>query len=63
VVDTLSYTGFENQLAFRNPDGSTVLVVHNDASVEQPYSVLIGGEVLAATLPADSFSTFVIPAA
>ncbi|WP_296665816.1 glycoside hydrolase family 30 beta sandwich domain-containing protein [Demequina sp.] len=62
VVPTLSYTGFENQLAFLNPDGSLVLVVHNDGADPVDVSYLIGDRALAATLPADSFSTFVVPA-
>lgn len=62
VVPTLSYTGFENQLAFRNPDGSLVIVVHNPEPVEQTVRVLLGDRLFEPTLPADSFSTFVVPA-
>jgi glucosylceramidase len=61
VLKTLSYTGYENQLAFLNPDGSLVLVIHNDSTEEQTLEVLIGDRVLTATLPPDSFSTFVVP--
>jgi len=63
VVETLSYTGFENQLVFRNPDGALVIVVHNDSGAVQPISVLVDGRALKVELPADSFNTFVIPAA
>ena len=62
VVPTLSYTGFEHQFVFVNPDGSIVVLVHNDTSEVQEWSALIGAQVLAAALPADSFNTFVIPA-
>ncbi len=62
VLPTSSYAGFEQQLAWRNPDGGVVLVVHNDTCAAQEWSALLGGLVLTATLPADSFSTFVIPA-
>ncbi|GAA3797978.1 glycoside hydrolase family 30 protein [Cellulomonas soli] len=61
-VPTLSYTGFENQLVFRNPDESLVVVVHNPEPHEQAVRVLVGGQLLTPTLPADSFSTFVVPA-
>lgn len=61
VLPTLSYTGHEQQLVFRNPDGSIVVIAHNDTSVPQEYTVLLGSRVLAVTLPADSFSTFVVP--
>lgn len=63
VLPTSSYAGFEQQLVFRNPDDSIIVLVHNDTRVPQEWSALIGGQVLAATLPADSFSTFVVPAA
>jgi len=63
VLDTLSYTGYENQLAFVNPDGSIVIVLQNDTNEDQPVSLLVGDRVLSPTLPADSFSTLVIPAA
>jgi glucosylceramidase len=61
LIDTLSYTGYENQLAFRNPDGGIVIVMQNDTTAPQPVSLLIGEQVLSATLPADSFSTFSVP--
>ncbi len=62
-LPTQSYTGFENQIAFRNPDGDVVLVMHNDGHADVAVQVLVDGRVLAPTLPADSFSTFVIPPA
>lgn len=61
VIPTKSYTGFDEQLAFRNPDGSIVLVLHNAQRVEQRVDVLLGGRVLSPVLPADSFSTIVLP--
>lgn len=61
-IPTLSYTGYENQLAFRNPDGSLVIVVQNDLAEEMPMSFLIDGRALDVTLPADSLNTLVIRA-
>ncbi len=62
VIPTKSYSGFDEQLAFRNPDGSIVLVLHNGQRVEQRVDILLGGQVLSPVLPADSFSTIVLPA-
>jgi glucosylceramidase len=61
ALSTASYTGFENQIAFQNPDGGLVMVVQNDTGVEQDYSALVEGKLLRVTLPADSFNTFVVP--
>lgn len=63
VLPTLSYTGHENQLAFLRPDGAVVVVAHNDTGAPMDVSYLIGERALTATLPADSFSTFVVPVA
>ncbi|WP_180359618.1 glycoside hydrolase family 30 beta sandwich domain-containing protein [Miniimonas arenae] len=60
LVSTLSYTGYENQLAFRNPDGLLVLVVQNDGGSDLPISILVGDQVVRPVLPADSLSTFVL---
>ncbi|MYM35234.1 beta-glycosidase [Duganella sp. FT94W] len=60
-IDTLSISGFENLLAFRNPDGRIVVIVHNDMNEPQPLRIAIGtGKLVSATLPADSFNTLVI---
>lgn len=56
-LDTISWTGYENQLAFANPDGSVVVVIQNDLSEELPVRIMVGDRVIAPTLPADSFST------
>ena len=63
LVTTFSFRGYENQLAFVNPDGSVVIVMQNDMCEELPVNVLIGSQMISPVLPADSFNTFVIPAA
>jgi glucosylceramidase len=60
VLKTASYTGYENQLAFANPDGSVVLVMQNDMHEKMSVRILIGNRMFTPTLPADSFNTFVI---
>jgi glucosylceramidase len=61
-LGTLSRTGYENQLAFRNPDRSVVVVMQNDLAEPLPVRVAVRGQVVAPTLPPDSFNTFLIRA-
>jgi glucosylceramidase len=60
-LETVSWTGYENQLAFANPDGSVVLVIQNDLSEEMPVRIGVRGTLISAVLPPDSFSTLVVP--
>jgi glucosylceramidase len=60
VLPTASWTGYENQLAFCNPDGSIVVVMQNDMSEPMPVRLLVAGRLLAPVLPADSFSTILV---
>ena len=59
-LDTFSLTGYENLLAFANPDKSVVILLQNDLCQDLPVRVKIGDKVIAATLQADSFNTFVV---
>ena len=59
-LETVTATGYENQLAFVGPDGTVVLVIQNELAEPMPIRVLVGERVLAATLPADSLSTFTV---
>ena len=61
-LETASWTGYENQLAFSNPDGSVVVVMQNDLVDPLPVRVAVGDRMVAPTLPPDSFNTLVIPA-
>lgn len=54
--------GYENQLAFRNPDGSLVLAIHNDLAESDQLEIGLGKQQISIELPADSFNTLVIPA-
>jgi glucosylceramidase len=60
-LPTVSWTGYENLLAFSNPDNGVVVVVQNDLCEELPVRFKVGEKVIAATLPADSFNTFAVP--
>jgi len=59
-LETVSWTGYENQLAFANPDGSVVVVIQNDLSEPLPVRIRVADKTVAPTLPADSFNTLVL---
>lgn len=61
-VPSLSYTGYENLLAFRNPDGSVVVAAQNDMTTPQEIVVGVGPRNITFTAPADSIVTVVVPA-
>ena len=55
-------TGWNGQImdvAFRNPDGSTVLVAHNENDNPQTFAVREGGQAFTYTLPGGALATFV----
>jgi glucosylceramidase len=56
-LPTESYFGFENQLAFRNPDGKIVILIQNEMASPQLVRMKIGDHQINVTLPADSFNT------
>ena len=59
-LDTASWTGYENQLAFANPDDSVMVVIQNDLSDLLPVRIAVGDHVVAPILPADSFNTILV---
>jgi glucosylceramidase len=61
-VPATSFLGFENQLAFKNPNGDLVIIIQNDLATPHSVGIAIGGKQITPTLPADSFNTIVIPA-
>jgi glucosylceramidase len=60
-LETSSWSGYENQIAFANPDGSTVVVIQNDMSEPLPVRIAVGDRMAVPVLPADSFNTLVVP--
>ncbi|GLX67432.1 glycoside hydrolase family 30 protein [Paenibacillus glycanilyticus] len=56
-----SVSGGIEQVAFKNPDGSIVLVALNAAGEDQELKVKIGGQLFAYTMPAGAVATFVLP--
>jgi glucosylceramidase len=61
-LDTFTLTGYDNLLAFANPDRSVVFMMQNDLCQELPVRVKAGEKVIGAILEADSFNTFVVHA-
>jgi glucosylceramidase len=58
-------TGWNGQImdvAFRNPDGSTALVVHNENDAPRSFAVRVGGRSFEYTLPGGALATFTWPA-
>jgi glucosylceramidase len=56
---TTGWNGQVMDVAFRNPDGSTVLVSHNENDNAQAFAIQEGGHWLTYTLPGASLATFV----
>ena len=57
-------TGWNGQLmssAFRNPDGSTALLVHNENDDPRTFAVAVGDQSFEYTLPGGSVATFTWP--
>ena len=58
---TTGYNGQIQDVAFRNPDGSTALVVHNQNDNPRSFAVAVGDESFDYTLPGGALATFVWP--
>lgn len=57
----LSTSGsFDNLLAFINPDKSIVIVVQNDSDKEKKLRIKAGNKMIAPSLQAGTFNTFVV---
>jgi glucosylceramidase len=64
VIDS-TVAGNAWNVAFRNPDGSTVLVAVNDdwGTTTQRFNISAGRTAFSYALPAGAVATFVLPAA
>lgn len=56
-----AWNGEVTDVAFRNPDGSTVLVAHNENDAPRTFTVAVGGHSFDYTLPGGSLATFTWP--
>lgn len=65
-ISSTSYgtTGWNGQIqdvAFRNPDGSTALVVHNQNDAPRTFAVAVGDRTFEYTLPGGALATYTWP--
>ncbi|GHJ47611.1 hypothetical protein Cs7R123_49530 [Catellatospora sp. TT07R-123] len=58
---TVGWNGQIMDVAFRNPDGSTVLVVHNENDDPRSFAVAVGDQLFEYTLPGGALATFTWP--
>ncbi len=56
-----SYFGYDNLLAFRNPNGELVVLLQNDMAEAMRIRMMVGKRLLTVNLPADSFNTIALP--
>jgi glucosylceramidase len=47
-----------NILAFKNPDGSIVLVIQNENATDKKVNIEVGSMSISPLLKGDSFNTF-----
>ncbi len=59
---TTGWNGQVMDVAFRNPDGSTALVVHNENDDPRTFAVNVGDRTFEHTLPGGALATFTWPA-
>ena len=57
IASTSFGTGRVESVAFRNPDGTTAVVLHNNAGSKQTATVVQAGQAVSVTLPAGSVQT------
>ncbi|WP_084579083.1 glycoside hydrolase family 30 protein [Sphingomonas azotifigens] len=60
-IPAISWTGYEDVLAFRNQDGSIAVMTHNPTGAPMHARIGIGAATLEAVLPADSFGSILLP--
>ncbi|WP_377272854.1 discoidin domain-containing protein [Peterkaempfera sp. SMS 1(5)a] len=58
---TTGWNGQITDVAFRNPDGSTALVVHNENDNPRTFAVAVGDQSFEYTLPGGALATFTWP--
>jgi glucosylceramidase len=62
IESAASQSGQPSHVAFRNPDGSIALIVHNDGGAPRTFAVAVGGRSFRYTLAAGALATFTWPA-
>ena len=57
-IDSNNFAGGIENVAFRNPDGSVVVVAFNAASASSTFKIRWNGQAVSYTLPAGAVATF-----
>ncbi|EFM10096.1 Glucan endo-1,6-beta-glucosidase [Paenibacillus curdlanolyticus YK9] len=57
-IDTNSFAGGIENVAFKNPDGSKVLIALNNSTTSNTFKVAWGSQAFTYTLPAGAVATF-----
>jgi glucosylceramidase len=60
-LPTVSFFGYDNLLAFRNPDGRVIVLLQNDMAEPLRVRMKVGASVVSVQLPPDSFNTLSLP--
>lgn len=59
-VAAISWTGYEEVLAFRNVDGTVAIMTQNPLVSSLPLRIVIDDRIIETTLPGDSFSSILL---
>lgn len=59
-VGAVSWTGYEDVLAFRNVDGSVAIMAHNPTGAAMPLRIGMGKTMVEQVLPPDSFASILL---
>ncbi|WP_404337010.1 glycoside hydrolase family 30 beta sandwich domain-containing protein [Sphingomonas sp. MMS12-HWE2-04] len=62
-INAISWTGYEDVLAFRNRDGSLAIMAHNPTNAPMPLRIGMGKAMVEQTLPPNSFASLLLPPA
>jgi glucosylceramidase len=62
LLSTLTLDGYDEALAFLNPDGTLSLTLHNPEPTIARLRILVGSRLLVAELPPESFNSILLPA-
>ncbi|WP_200909489.1 MULTISPECIES: glycoside hydrolase family 30 protein [unclassified Sphingomonas] len=62
-VSAVSWTGYDDVLAFQNLDGSLAIMARNPTNAPMPLRIGVGKAIVETVLPADSFGSILLSGA
>jgi glucosylceramidase len=57
-IDSTNFTGNIENVAFKNPDGSLVVIAFNAGTASTTFKIRVSGQSVSATLPAGAVATY-----